>query len=58
MGGSRWNIREGGDTGVPIMTSDDPVSKKAFSDFAGNAARSIAMLNANMRAEKVAEVVA
>lgn len=52
------SIREGGDAGVPIMMSDDAVSKKAFSDFAGNAARSIAMLNANMRAEKVAEVVA
>lgn len=52
------SIREGGDTGVPIMMSDDAVTKKAFSDFAGNAARSIAMLNANMRAERVAEVVA
>src|SRR6187399_1712363 len=41
------SIREGGDSGVPIMVSDDVVTKKAFSDFAGNAARSIAMLNAN-----------
>jgi ATP-binding protein involved in chromosome partitioning len=52
------SIREGGDIGVPIMMSDDVVSRKAFSDFAGNAARSIAMLNADMRSEKVAEVVA
>jgi len=52
------SIREGGDTGVPIMMSDDEVTRKAFSDFAGNAARSIAMLNANMRLERVAEVVA
>ena len=52
------SIREGGDSGVPIMMSDDAVTKKAFSDFAGYAARSIAMLNANMRAERVAEVVA
>src|ERR1700744_1847544 len=51
-------IREGGDRGVPIMMTDDSVSKKAFLDFAGSAARSIAMLNANIRAEKVAEVVA
>jgi ATP-binding protein involved in chromosome partitioning len=51
------SIREGGDTGVPIMASDDVVTRKAFSDFAGNAARSIAMLNANMRMETVAEVV-
>ena len=52
------SIREGGDTGIPIMMSDDAVTKKAFSDFAGSAARSIAMLNANMGAEKVAQVVA
>jgi ATP-binding protein involved in chromosome partitioning len=52
------SIREGGDAGVPIMASDDVVTRKAFSDFAGNAARSIAMLNANMRVEKVAEIVA
>jgi ATP-binding protein involved in chromosome partitioning len=52
------SIREGGDSGVPIMMSEDVVTKKAFFDFAGNAARSIAMLNANMRSERVAEVVA
>ncbi len=40
------------------MMSDDAVSRKAFSDFAGNAARCIAMMNANMRSERVAEVVA
>jgi ATP-binding protein involved in chromosome partitioning len=51
------SIREGGDNGVPVMMSDDEVSKKAFLDFAGNAVRSIAMLNANMRSEKVAEIV-
>src|SRR6201991_1877214 len=52
------SIREGGDTGIPIMMSNDAITKEAFADFAGNAARSIAMLNANMRMEKVAEVVA
>jgi len=51
------SIREGGDIGVPIMMTDDAVTRKAFSDFAGNAARSIAMINADIRAEKVAEVV-
>jgi ATP-binding protein involved in chromosome partitioning len=51
------SIREGGDAGVPIMQSDDVITKKAFMDFAGMAVRSIAMLNANMRVEKVAEVV-
>ena len=49
------SIREGGDRGVPIMISEDAVTKKAFVDFAGNAARSIAMLNANLAAAKVSE---
>lgn len=50
-------IREGGDSGVPIMVSEDKVSRAAFMDFAGNAVRSVAMLNANMAMSKVAEVV-
>src|SRR5205085_4526945 len=37
------SIREGGDEGVPIMMSDDVITKKAFEEFAGNTARSIAM---------------
>ncbi len=51
------SIREGGDQGVPVMMSDDAISKSAFNDFAGAAARSISMRNANMNAEKVASVV-
>ncbi|HEY0677680.1 MAG TPA: Mrp/NBP35 family ATP-binding protein [Chitinophagaceae bacterium] len=51
------SIREGGDIGIPIMKSDDHASKKAFGEFAGNAARSIAMRNANMKTGEVAEVV-
>jgi ATP-binding protein involved in chromosome partitioning len=51
------SIREGGDIGVPIMVSDDAVTRKAFSDFAGNAARAIAMVNANIKAEKVTESI-
>ncbi|HSC38380.1 MAG TPA: Mrp/NBP35 family ATP-binding protein [Chitinophagaceae bacterium] len=51
------SIREGGDSGVPIMMSDDKVTRKAFLDFAGHAARSIAMRNAKMDATKVIEVV-
>ena len=50
------SIREGGDTGVPAMVSDDPISIKAFEDFAGLAARNIAVRNANMP-KKVVEVV-
>src|SRR5215213_1845436 len=51
------SIREGGDIGVPIMKSDDIATQKAFGEFAGNAARSIAMRNANMRSVEVAETV-
>ena len=50
-------IREGGDTGVPIMISDDETTKKAFEEFAGHVVRSISMRNANMSKEKVAELV-
>src|SRR4026207_173744 len=51
------SIREGGDMGIPIMMSDDMISRKAFEEFAANATRSIAMRNANVSAEKVAEVI-
>jgi ATP-binding protein involved in chromosome partitioning len=43
--------------GVPIMVSDDMISRKAFEEFAANATRSIAMRNANVSAAKVAEVI-
>lgn len=52
------NIREGGDNGIPVMVQGDEISRKAFSEFAGNAARSISMINSNFKVEKVAEVVA
>jgi ATP-binding protein involved in chromosome partitioning len=52
------NIREGGDKGIPVMMGDDPISKKAFAEFAGNAVRSISMINANIKVEKVAAIVA
>ena len=51
------SIREGGDEGVPVMVSDDEVSKKAFSEFAAQVVRSIAMRNANIEQEKVASVI-
>jgi len=50
-------IREGGDEGRPVMTGIDQPAKKAFQVFAGNAARSIAMINANIHTEKRAELV-
>lgn len=51
------SIREGGDTGLPIMMSDDVITKKAFEEFAGTVVRSVAMQNANMSTEKIAETV-
>ena len=51
------SIREGGDLGVPLMLSDDDITKNAFREFAGNAARGIAMRNANMPATEIQEVL-
>ncbi len=51
------NIREGGDIGVPVMMSDDTITKKAFEEFASHVVRSISMRNANIAKERVAEVV-
>ena len=50
-------IREGGDEGVPVMVSDDEITKAAFAEFAGTVARSVSMRNAHMKTEVVAEVV-
>jgi ATP-binding protein involved in chromosome partitioning len=50
-------IREGGDTGIPVMVGDDNVTKRAFMEFAANTIRSIAMRNANLGATKVVEVI-
>lgn len=51
------SIREGGDHGIPVMIGNDPITQKAFEQFAGQVVRSIAMRNANMSAEKVAKTV-
>ena len=51
------SIREGGDLGVPVMISDDEVSKKAFIEFSDNAIRGIAMRNAELPATEVSEVL-
>ena len=52
------SIREGGDQGVPIMMSDDVITKKAFEEFAAYAVRSIAMRNAQMPMTKPLEMQA
>ncbi|MBX3252577.1 MAG: Mrp/NBP35 family ATP-binding protein [Chitinophagaceae bacterium] len=51
------SIREGGDTGVPIMLSDDSITQKAFWDLAGHTARNVAMRNASMDATRIVEIV-
>lgn len=51
------SIREGGDTGKPIMLSDDGITKAAFYEFAGTVARSVSMRNAHMKSEEIADVV-
>lgn len=50
-------IREGGDNGVPAMLGSDPVSRNAFEDFAGLAARNIAIRNAKIPQTNKVEVV-
>lgn len=50
------SIREGGDAGVPLMVGEDAITRKAFLDFAGNAARGIAMRNANLAPTQIQEV--
>jgi ATP-binding protein involved in chromosome partitioning len=51
------SIREGGDQGVPIMMSNDEITRKAFENFAAHVVRSVSMRNANMKSTEIAEVV-
>ena len=50
------SIREGGDAGVPVMISDDEISKNAFTEFSDNAVRGIAMRNAQLPVTEVSEI--
>jgi ATP-binding protein involved in chromosome partitioning len=51
------SIREGGDAGIPVMISDDEISKNAFIEFSGNAIREIAKRNAQLPVTEVSEVL-
>jgi ATP-binding protein involved in chromosome partitioning len=51
------SIREGGDAGVPVMISDDEISKNAFIEFSDNAIRGIAMRNAQLPVTEVSEIL-
>jgi ATP-binding protein involved in chromosome partitioning len=46
------SIREGGDKGVPIMVSDDAITRKAFEEFAAITIRNIAVQNAKVNGPK------
>lgn len=49
------SIREGGDQGIPVMLSDDTITQQAFLHFAAQVVRSIAMRNANLGSEQIAQ---
>lgn len=51
------SIREGGDAGIPVMMSDDEISKSAFTEFSDNAIRGIAMRNAQLPVTELSEVL-
>jgi len=51
------SIREGGDSGVPAMVTDDDQTRSYFEAFAAKTVRSIAMRNAQMAPTKVVEMV-
>ena len=51
------SIREGGDIGIPVMISDDEISKNAFIEFSDNAIRGISMRNAQLPVTEVTKVL-
>lgn len=40
------SIREGGDQGIPIMMTDDEITKKAFEELSGHVVRTVSTINA------------
>lgn len=50
------SIREGGDIGVPVMMSDDEISKKSFETFSNNVVRRISTINAEIAGKTEATV--
>jgi len=51
------SIREGGDTGLPAVLGDEPISRKAFIDLAKRVAQNIAIRNADLEPTKVVQMV-
>ena len=52
------SICEGGDAGVPVMVSDDGISKKAFEEFTATTVRLISTINATAKPENFAKAMA
>jgi ATP-binding protein involved in chromosome partitioning len=47
------SIREGGDRGVPVVLSDDEITKQAFLNFSAEAERQIAIINSTVSEKAV-----
>jgi len=52
------SICEGGDIGIPVMLSDDTVSRNAFEEFAATTVRLISTINAQIKPENFAKAMA
>lgn len=52
------SICEGGDIGIPVMLSDDTVSRSAFEEFAATTVRLISTINAQIKPENFAKAMA
>lgn len=50
------SIQQGGDTGIPSMVDDEPISKEAFMKVAGAVARQVSIRNANIEPTKVVQM--
>ena len=51
------SIREGGDKGLPIMVSNDEITKKAFEEFTASVVRSVSMRNASMKQTTIVQTI-
>jgi ATP-binding protein involved in chromosome partitioning len=50
------SIREGGDSGIPAVVDDEPISRAAFTELAQSVARNVAMRNANIAPTSVVQM--
>jgi ATP-binding protein involved in chromosome partitioning len=52
------SICEGGDMGVPVMLSNDEITKKAFEEFTATTVRLISTINAEVKPENFTKAMA